>query len=69
MGLVKNGGLSRGLGFGLGQSANLRRELDRSLSEPIPDWRWLAAAGIRQLGRGDSRRLLAAYSLDLEPTV
>jgi DNA ligase (NAD+) len=50
----------RGLGFGPGQSGNLRRELDRSLSEPIPDWRWLAAAGIRHLGRGDSRRLLAA---------
>lgn len=52
------------LGFGPGQARNLRRELGRSLSESIPDWRWLGAAGIRHLGRGDSRRLLAAFTLD-----
>jgi DNA ligase (NAD+) len=54
----------RALGFGPGQSANLVAELERSQREEIPDWRWLAAAGIRHLGRGDSRRLLSVYSLD-----
>lgn len=53
-----------GMGFGPGQSANLVAELARSLREEIPDWRWLAAVGIRHLGRGDSRRLLSAYSLE-----
>ena len=46
------------IGFGPGQSKNLRRELDRSLSVETEDWRFLAAFGIPQLGKGDSRRLL-----------
>lgn len=46
------------LGFGPGQSANLERELARSRTERVEDWRFLAAFGIRNLGRGDSRRLL-----------
>lgn len=52
------------MGFGPGQSANLVAELARSQTEEIPDWRWLAAVGIRHLGRGDSRRLLSVYSLE-----
>jgi len=46
------------IGFGPVQSKNLRRELDRSLSVETEDWRFLAAFGIPQLGKGDSRRLL-----------
>ena len=46
------------IGFGPGQSKNLRRELDRSLIVETEDWRFLGAFGIPQLGKGDSRRLL-----------
>lgn len=52
------------LGFGPGQSANLERELVRSLNETVDDWRFLAAFGIRHLGRGDSRKLLTAFVLE-----
>lgn len=52
------------LGFGPGQSKNLAAELERSRSEPVRDWRWLAAFGIRHLGRGDSRRLLENIPLE-----
>ncbi len=54
-----------GMGFGPGQAANLRAEMDRCIQTPIEDWRFLAAFGIRHLGRGDSRHLLEALgSLD-----
>lgn len=53
-----NEALLRECGFGPGQAANLVRELDRSRTQEIEDWRLLAALGIRHLGRGDSRRLL-----------
>jgi len=53
------------MGFGPGQAANLRTEMDRCLQTPIEDWRFLAAFGIRHLGKGDSRHLLEALgSLD-----
>ena len=51
-------------GFGNGQSKNLRRELNRSLSVQIEDWRLLAAFGVARLGKGDSRRLLQQMRLD-----
>jgi DNA ligase (NAD+) len=51
-------------GFGEGQSKNLRRELNRSLSVQIEDWRLLAAFGIARLGKGDSRRLLQGMRLE-----
>lgn len=57
------------MGFGPGQSANLRRELDRSLVEPVEDWRFLGALGVRHLGRGDSRKLLAQYPLESVTTL
>jgi len=50
-------------GFGHGQSDNLVRELARSRVIPVEDWRFLAAFGIRHLGRGDSRKLLAVIPL------
>ncbi|WP_455233316.1 helix-hairpin-helix domain-containing protein [Geopseudomonas aromaticivorans] len=52
------------IGFGPGQSANLVRELDRSRRQEIEDWRFLAAFGVRHLGRGDSRRLLTGFTLE-----
>lgn len=54
----------RAMGFGPGQSANLVRELQRSLRQEIEDWRFLAAFGIRHLGRGDSRKLLNSLTLE-----
>lgn len=51
------------LGFGPGQSANLVRELARSRTESVMEWRWLAAFGIRHLGRGDAKKLLAEIPL------
>ena len=57
------------IGFGPGQAANLVRELQRSKSQEVEDWRFLAAFGIPNLGRGDSRRLLEGFTLEqlLEP--
>ncbi len=52
------------MGFGPGQSANLERELTRCRREAVPDWRFLAAIGLRHLGRGDARKLLSVFSLD-----
>ena len=52
------------LGFGPGQSSNLETQLARSLHEPVMDWRFLASFGIRHLGRGDARKLLAEVPLD-----
>ena len=57
------------VGFGPGQSKNLRSELDRSLSVETEDWRFLGAFGIPQLGRGDSRRLLQHIMIDELPTL
>ncbi len=52
------------IGFGDGQAANLMREMQRSLSEPVNDWRFLAAFGVPHLGRGDSKKLLAVFPID-----
>ncbi len=57
------------VGFGPGQSKNLRSELDRSLVVETEDWRFLGAFGIPQLGRGDSRRLLQYYKIEELPTI
>ena len=51
-------------GFGPVQSKNLRTELDSSILVETEDWRFLAAFGIPQLGRGDSRRLLQHIRLN-----
>ena len=55
------------MGFGPVQSANLAGALTLSRTEQIEDWRFLAAFGIEDLGRGDSRRLLDAYLLEELP--
>ncbi len=54
----------RALQFGPGQSANLVKELERSRTQPVEDWRFLAAIGIPHLGRGDSRKLLQEIPLE-----
>ena len=52
------------MGFGAKQSTNLVEQLTRSRTEPVEDWRFLAAFGIDHLGRGDSRKLLREHKLE-----
>jgi len=51
------------LGFGPKQAENLEKQLLRSRTEEVEDWRFLAAFGIHHLGRGDARKLLKTYQL------
>lgn len=51
-------------GFGPGESANLVKAIEKSKSVQIEDWRFLAAFGIADLGRGDSKKLLENFSID-----
>lgn len=51
-------------GFGPGESVNLVKALEKSKSVKIEDWRFLAAFGISDLGRGDSKKLLENFSID-----
>ncbi len=51
------------MGFGPKQSQNLVDQLQRSLSEPIEDWRFLAAFGVFRMGLGNCEKLLAHYRL------
>jgi len=51
------------MGFGPGQAANLVTELERSRTDAINDWRFLAAFGIHHLGRGDSKKLLKHFTI------
>ncbi len=57
------------MGFGAKQSTNLVEQLERSRSEPVEDWRFLAAFGIHHLGRGDSRKLLRVHKLETLDTL
>lgn len=59
----------RALGFGPGQSANLVKQLERSRTESVQDWRFLAAFGLRHLGRGDARKLLSFHALESLPNL
>ena len=52
------------MGFGRVQSKNLSDAIAASLSKPVEDWRFLAAFGIPELGKGDSRKLLAHIPLE-----
>lgn len=51
-------------GFGDGESVNLFEALNKSKNIEIEDWRFLAAFGISDLGRGDSKKLLENFSID-----
>lgn len=60
----------RDIGFGEKQSVNLYNELHlRSRKEAIADYKFLAAFGIPDLGRGDSRKLLEAHSIETLNTI
>jgi len=52
------------LGFGDGQTANLLTALTASRNEQVEDARFLAAFGIKDLGVGDSRKLLQSFRLE-----
>lgn len=51
------------LGFGPVQSENLYNALGISRTESVEDWRFLAAFGIRSLGKSEARNLLGVYPL------
>lgn len=51
------------LGFGPKQAANMVAQLQRSLVEPIEDWRFLAAFGLFRMGLGNCERLLEEFPL------
>lgn len=52
------------MGFGEKTSQNLISQLVRSRTEPIEDYRFIAAFGVYRLGIGNSERLLRQYRLD-----
>jgi DNA ligase (NAD+) len=52
------------MGFGPKQATNLVAQLQRSRTEAVEDWRFLAAFGIEHLGCGDARKLLKEYPLE-----
>ena len=51
-------------GISAGVARNLMDELERSRREAVREEVFLGAFGVRHLGRGDSKRLLAAFSWD-----
>jgi len=57
------------MGFGPLQSKNLAEALALSRTQPVEDWRFLAAFGIPDLGKGESRRLLTFFPLEKLPEV
>ena len=54
----------RTIGFGPVLSKNLADGLRMSRTKAVEDWRFLAAFGISNLGKGDSRKLLSHIPLD-----
>ena len=52
------------IGFGPIQSRNLAEALVISRTKAVEDWRFLAAFGIANLGKGDSRKLLSHMALE-----
>lgn len=52
------------LGFGPVQSRNLYEAIQLSRTQPVEDWRFLAALGISGLGVGESRKLLLFCPLE-----
>lgn len=57
------------LGFGPVQSVNLSGAVVTSRTKAVEDWRFLAAFGIADLGKGDSRKLLGFFRLETLPDV
>lgn len=50
-------------GFGPKQSENMMVQLYRSRTEPIEDWRFLAAFGVHRMGMGNCEKLLKVFPL------
>lgn len=59
----------RAMGFGPVLSSNLAQAVYLSRTRAVEDWRFLAALGIEDLGKGDSRKLLEAFPLETLPDV
>ncbi|PKN42614.1 MAG: DNA ligase [Deltaproteobacteria bacterium HGW-Deltaproteobacteria-18] len=59
----------RAMGFGPVQSSNLAEAVYLSRTREVEDWRFLAALGIEDLGKGDSRKLLGQFRLQDLPEV
>ena len=57
------------LGFGPVQSVNLAEAITTSRTKAVEDWRFLAAFGIADLGKGDSRKLLGFFRLETLPDI
>ena len=55
------------MGFGPVQSVNLADAIVTSRTKAVEDWRLLAAFGIPDLGKGDSRKLLGHFRLENLP--
>jgi DNA ligase (NAD+) len=53
----------RAMGFGPVLSGNLAEAVYLSRTREVEDWRFLAALGIEDLGKGDSRKLLQQFRL------
>ncbi len=51
------------IGFGPKQSENMVTQLQRSRTEQIEDWRFLAAFGVYRMGMGNCEKLLSIYPL------
>ena len=54
----------KAMGFGPVQSSNLAEAVHLSRTREVEDWRFLAALGIEDLGKGDSRKLLENFRLE-----
>jgi DNA ligase (NAD+) len=54
----------KSMGFGPVQSSNLAEAVYLSRTREVEDWRFLAALGIEDLGKGDSRKLLENFRLE-----
>lgn len=52
------------MGFGDKTAANLLAQLQRSRTEPLADWRFLAAFGVMRLGPGNCEKLLQQVKLE-----
>ncbi len=52
------------MGFGEKTSMNLINQLNRSVSEQVEDWRFLAAFGMHRMGLGNCENLLKSYYLN-----
>ena len=53
------------LGFGPKQAENMIVQLQRSLTEPVEDWRFLAAFGVHRMGMGNCEKLLSHHPLEI----